>query len=445
MFDVQTCSSGGTGYQPVPAGNLPAGQKVRVHPCESVVKKFALILGNYSYFSTPGGDEDKLHSAASLPANSSHSQRKNRNPIQGNASVFRYPPGLPAPGASGHEPSASQTLVPAALLPTQNSKFETQNYRNLPLKIRESDQKHSHHKMNKKAPPTLSYFMSQLTALPFARASSISSSQMEEKLELRVYGDAGLPTLIYLPGMHGDWTLIGGFRSAVAGRVRFVEMTYPRTVTWSLEDHAFAIEAALAEKGIERGWLLGESFGSQPMWAIIGRGKFSAQGAILAGGFVRYPLQWMMRLMEKTIGFIPSYLLVKIIFGYAKFARIRYRKSPETLATLDEFLARRRSEEDRRAAQHRIHLVARSDLRAIARSTKVPVFGIAGILDPLVPWPPVRRWLKGNCPALRDYKIIRRADHNVLNTGTKDAARQILSWINSTKNGQLKFDDGMQN
>ena len=58
---------------------------------------------------------------------------------------------------------------------------------------------------------------------------------MEEKLQLRVYGDASLPTLIYLPGMHGDWTLIGGFRNAVAGRVRFVEMTYPRTLTWSLD------------------------------------------------------------------------------------------------------------------------------------------------------------------------------------------------------------------
>ena len=273
------------------------------------------------------------------------------------------------------------------------------------------------------------YPVNHLTALRFPPASCISCSEMEEKLELRVYGDPGLPTLIYLPGMHGDWTLIGGFRSAVAGQVRFVEMTYPRTLTWSLDDHAAAIEAALAQNGIEQGWLLGESFGSQPAWAILARGKFPVQGVILAGGFVRYPMQWMMRLMEKTIGFIPSYFLVKVIFGYAKFARYRYRRSPETLATLDEFLARRRSEEDRRAAQHRIHLVARSDPRAIARSTKVPVFGLAGILDPLVPWPPVRRWLKGNCPALREYKIIRHADHNVLNTGTRLAAKQILDWI----------------
>jgi pimeloyl-ACP methyl ester carboxylesterase len=262
-----------------------------------------------------------------------------------------------------------------------------------------------------------------------------ANPNMDEKLQLRIYGDATQPTLIYLPGLHGDWTLIGGFRSAVARQVRFVEMTYPRTQTWSLDDYAAAIEEALAQNGISQGWLLGESFGSQPMWAMLGRGKFHACGAILAGGFVRHPMQWAMRLSEKIIGFIPSYFLVKMIFGYAKFARFRYRHLPETLATLDEFLTRRRIEEDRRAAQHRLQLVARNDPRAIAMNTKTPVFGLAGILDPIVPWPPVRRWLKGNCPALRDYKIVRRADHNVLNTGVREAAKQILTWMKSANTG----------
>src|ERR1700743_3346198 len=110
---------------------------------------------------------------------------------------------------------------------------------------------------------------------------------MEDKFLMRVYGDASTPTLIYLPGMHGDWTLIGGFRAAVAGKLRFVEMTYPRTLTWALDDHAAAIEEALAPHRIFDGWLLAESFGSQPAWAMLARGKFKAQGIILAGGFVR--------------------------------------------------------------------------------------------------------------------------------------------------------------
>lgn len=252
---------------------------------------------------------------------------------------------------------------------------------------------------------------------------------MEEKLELRVHGDPSLPALVYLPGLHGDWTLIGGFRSAVAGRVRFVEMTYPRSLTWSLDDHATAIETELSRLGINHGWLLGESFGSQPMWTMIARGQFDARGAFLAGGFVRYPAQRFMRLLEKIAGRVPAFLLVKIIFGYARFARFRYRDSPQTIATLDEFLGRRRDRRDRQAAQHRLHLVGQNDPRQTAMTTKVPVFGLTGIIDPIVPWPPVRRWLKRNCPALRDYKVVRRADHNVLNTGTKESAKWILEWM----------------
>ena len=249
----------------------------------------------------------------------------------------------------------------------------------------------------------------------------------EEKLQLRIYGDDSLPTLIYLPGLHGDWTLVGNFRKAVEGKVRFVEMTYPRTLTWSLDDYAAAIETALAENGITRGWLLGESFGSQPLWAIVGRNEFQADGVILAGGFVQHPMRWLVRLAEKITGRISLRIIVAIIFGYAKIARFRFRKSPEILEHINEFIARR-TELDRQAAVHRLHLIAEGDFCKIASETKIPVFAITGILDPIVPWLFVRRWLRNNCASLRDYKII-RADHNVLGTGTREAAKQILQWM----------------
>ena len=130
---------------------------------------------------------------------------------------------------------------------------------------------------------------------------------MEEKLQLRIYGDDSLPTLICLPGLHGDWTFVGGFRKAVSRKSRFVEMTYPRTLDWSLDDYAAAIETALAQNEIDSGWLLGESFGSQPLWAMVGRAssqatkeQFRVEGIILAGGFVKHPLRWAVRLTEKT-------------------------------------------------------------------------------------------------------------------------------------------------
>jgi pimeloyl-ACP methyl ester carboxylesterase len=252
---------------------------------------------------------------------------------------------------------------------------------------------------------------------------------MEEELQLRIHGEASRPTLVYLPGLHGDWTLIGGFRKAIGDKVRFVEFTYPRTLTWSLDDYAAAIETALAQNGIRSGWLLGESYGSQVMWAMVARGKFPAQGAILAGGFVKHPLRWAVRLAEKLTGRISDAMVVRLIFAYAKIARFRYRRSPETLASLQEFIARRTGF-DRRAAQHRLHLIAENDPRPIARRTKLPVFGLTGVPDPIVPWPWVRRWLRKNCPALRDYKLIWSGDHNILSTTPREATRQVLEWMN---------------
>ena len=135
------------------------------------------------------------------------------------------------------------------------------------------------------------------------------------------------------------------------------------------------------------------------------------------------------RLAERLTGRMSNALFIWIIFSYAKIAKFRYRHSPGTLARIDEFVARR-TDLDRRAAQHRLHLIAGFDPRPIARQTKLPVFGLSGILDPIVPWPLVGRWLKRNCPALRDYKIIKSADHNVLGTAPKQAARQVLEWMN---------------
>ena len=251
---------------------------------------------------------------------------------------------------------------------------------------------------------------------------------MVEKLEMRVHGDAALPTLVYLPGLHGDWTLVGSFRHALGGRARFVEMTYPRTLTWSLEDYAQAIEAGLAERGIGRGWLVGESFGSQVLWSLVGRGRFQVQAVILAGGFIRHPMGWGVRLAERMGGGIPLTLLTRILFGYAKVARFRYRHSPETLADIHEFIARR-TDLDRQAAVHRLRLIQRNDPRPIARQVKVPVYGLTGLVDPIVPWFCVRPWLRKNCPSLREYRIMMGGDHNVLGTSAQGAAQQVLRWV----------------
>jgi pimeloyl-ACP methyl ester carboxylesterase len=251
------------------------------------------------------------------------------------------------------------------------------------------------------------------------------------ELQLHVHGDATMATLVYLPGLHGDWTLVTSFSVAVSGRLRFVEVTYPRTLTWSLDDHAQAIRSALAERGIRHGWLLGESFGSQIAWPFVARSDdvFTVDGLILAGGFVRHPVNAAVRLARFMSTRWPRWFVRGALAGYGRYAGFRHQNAPETLANIREFIARRLEPLDRLAIRHRLRLIAENDLRAIARQTRLPVYHLGGLIDPIVPVLPARLWLRRHCPGYRGGRLLWRADHNVLGTAPQAAANQILLWM----------------
>ncbi len=262
---------------------------------------------------------------------------------------------------------------------------------------------------------------------------------MSDALQIRVHGEAALPTLIYLPGLHGDWLLVTRFRLALAGRVRIVEFTYPNSVTWSLDDFAAAVAGKLREHGIAQGWVLAESFGSQVAWPLLQAEGFRAEGLILAGGFVKHPWPVAVRATEWLLRRAPLAWLTAVVTGYAFVARWRFKQDPEVMAALREFRARW-GEPLRAAAAHRTHLVANNDPRPLARSARLPVFSLTGVLDPVVPWPPVQRWLRRECPGWRANRVVWTADHNVLGTGTASAAAQVLQWMQADAEGRRNQD-----
>ena len=261
-----------------------------------------------------------------------------------------------------------------------------------------------------------------------------------EQLRIRIHGNDSLPALVYLPGVHGDWTLVSSFRAAISGSVRFVEFTYPRTRTWSVNQYAAAVELELSRCGITAGWLLAESFGSAIAWAMMaphrtraGQG-FQVSGLVLAGGFVKHPWPSGARFLRWIGERISMRFYGRLLNAYALYAKFRHRRASETLASIEEFVARR-TEPDREAMRARLMLIARNDPRAIAESAAQPVYYLGGAIDPLVPWYWVRWWLSKHCPGYGGGRTIWSADHNVLGTSPNDSARQVLKWINeSAKN-----------
>src|SRR3954465_9038289 len=213
---------------------------------------------------------------------------------------------------------------------------------------------------------------------------------MWDDVQIRVSGPETAPVLIYLPGLHGDWTLIGSFKAALGESVRFVEITYPRTTSWTLTEYAARILQGVRKLGIQNGWLLAESFGSQIGWEIlkqvssaqeqngstlsptlssigeereasrsagppsqpasspspwpsppgersdarrtlIAGSSFVPLGLVIAGGFVRYPALPIVRMVSKINRRVPMKVLKWVCLGYSFYARVRHRRAPETL------------------------------------------------------------------------------------------------------------------
>jgi pimeloyl-ACP methyl ester carboxylesterase len=256
----------------------------------------------------------------------------------------------------------------------------------------------------------------------------------EETLQIHIDGSANLPTLIYLPGMHGDWTLVSAFGAAVSGKVRFVKMIYPRTLDWTLEDYANAVEEALLANGIESGWLLAESFGSQVAWPLCdphrrgGGRRFHPKGVILAGGFVRHPLYYGVRLLRWWVAGLTQARMQRFLKLYAWYVKRRHPHSPQLDERIDAFV-QRRTDADLKAIAHRLDLIAANDPASIVSGIDIPVYYLAGLVDPLVPWPWVRSWLRRRCPQYQTGTTFLRADHAVLCSAPEQSAGRILEWM----------------
>lgn len=253
-----------------------------------------------------------------------------------------------------------------------------------------------------------------------------------DQLEVRSHG-AGPATLLYLPGIHGDWTLASSFRTVIARKFRFIEITYPRTVSWSLRQYAEAVFHHLQQVGQKQIWFLGESYSSIVAWELLNvikanHSEIEIRGIILAGGFVRYPSNLLVGAARQVMLHTPSNLWKVLFWIYARYAVFRHRNAPETKASVSEFV-RRRTSQDLRAVAHRLALIRDADLRDTARNCTTPIYALAGGIDPIVPWWHVFPWLRKNCPALQDSQLIWSADHAVLATAPHRAAEIISQWV----------------
>jgi pimeloyl-ACP methyl ester carboxylesterase len=257
----------------------------------------------------------------------------------------------------------------------------------------------------------------------------------------QVRGPASAPTVIYLPGLHGEPTLVQSFGRALGGEIRFVTLEYPRSVTTTLRQLALDSRQALRAAGVDHGWLLAESFGSQVAWAWLEAGTspteppFTVDGLILAGGFVRFPWPWLVTSTRHATQAVPSRGLGFLLWAFEHWARWWYPHAPEVRRGIEVFAARRREPGDREAMAHRLRLIREADLRPVARECRLPVWSLAGRWDSVVPMPWVHRWLRRNCPGFRGAVTLGGSDHVVLACQPDRSAEVVRGWVH----GQISY------
>lgn len=266
----------------------------------------------------------------------------------------------------------------------------------------------------------------------------------EEPLLIRIHGNPGGPTIVYLPGIHGDWSMIGDFRRQVLPHYCFVEFTYPRTTTWSLQQYGEAVLEKLAEHGVSHGWVIGESFGSQVAWKLLelqraAPEKFTPEGFILAGGFVHHLTVAGFTFFGKKIQ-LPLQKQFSLLRFFGRRILHRCLKDPLVREEIAEFKARR-SQLDRDAVWHRLVLSRENDLRPVAATTQIPVYCLSGLIDLAVIFPHTHYWLWRYCPGYRGARLLVNwelstlgSDHHILGHGRR-SFRVIDRWIQ--KNGKV--------
>ncbi len=246
----------------------------------------------------------------------------------------------------------------------------------------------------------------------------------------RLSGPVDAPVLVYLPGIHGDWTPLNHTRLHLARHFRLVELSYPQRAEWGLADYADAVEARLAELGLGRVHLLGESFSSLVCWELLRRYPGRAQSLTLAGGFCQPPHPRGLRLLALGFGFLPGALWNRGVEAYCMSLAWRERPAAGDAEREPLFFAAR-GHRGLRAMRRRLGLIEATDCRSQLAEVTIPVGYIGGGSDPIVP---VRREIETLQRALPAacrfrWRLVDGAPHPILPARPVECTRFIVDVV----------------
>ena len=242
-------------------------------------------------------------------------------------------------------------------------------------------------------------------------------------------GEEALP-VVYLPGVHGDWTPQAAASQILASAFRLVEISYPKEPLWRLGDYASALVSLLDRLEIESAHVVAESFGSLVGWEFGLEHRSRVRSMVIVGGFCQPPGPRKVLLAKWGLSVLPTGLFERGVDAYVAM-RQHQGKLEQPEMEVDLPYAAVRTDLGRIATVSRFELICTSDYRhqlnvvvcavryiRVESGWRVPVRGelrtLEGILSEEV-----------GCQSCR----IADAPHMIISSHPVETAEQITDWI----------------
>ncbi|MCH8204936.1 MAG: alpha/beta hydrolase [Candidatus Hydrogenedentes bacterium] len=250
------------------------------------------------------------------------------------------------------------------------------------------------------------------------------------ELVYRIRGGEGAVPVVYLPGVHGDWTPQAAASVILAGAFRLVEISYPREPLWRLEDYASALVSLLDRLEIESAHVVAESFGSLVGWEFGLEHGSRVRSMVIVGGFCQPPGPRKVLLAKWGLSVLPTGLFEQGVDAYVAIRKHRGKlEHPEMEVDLP--YATVRTDLGRIATVSRFEIMCTSDYRHQLHEVLFPVRYIGGDSDLIVP---VKREIRTLSELLSEEagfqsRLIANAPHMIISSHPVETAGQIADWI----------------
>jgi pimeloyl-ACP methyl ester carboxylesterase len=255
------------------------------------------------------------------------------------------------------------------------------------------------------------------------------SFNQNQSLLYRISGPPDAPVLIYIPGIHGDWTPMRRLQPLLSQRLRLVEVAYPRAPEWSLEDYTARLLDLFLLLDIGPAHLLAESFGSLIGLDFALHCPERVRSIVIAGGFCSSPGRLRVGLARRLLGLIQPRIFEWGIDLYLAWV-IRGRLPIEG-DFREDFFPASRTRRGWQAVLSRLDIIRRTDFRPRLARLRTPIFYLGGSRDWVVP---VRRTIDLFKRCLHESCVFRNlvipgAPHAILPACARSISGIITDWV----------------